>query len=136
LCGNTAYFASRLDQVVLVDGPALLSALRSPLVSTDDHSVVGRESLGVRSHRLGGARRMVSTNRFRPVPPRECWCYFTRREESWQIGRQQVASGSRSAVRFVIAGIVIAIFWSVILGIIVALIGLLAFGGFAKGRWY
>jgi hypothetical protein len=36
----------------------------------------------------------------------------------------------------VIAGIVIAVFWSVILGIIVALIGLLAFGGFAKGRWY
>jgi hypothetical protein len=36
----------------------------------------------------------------------------------------------------VIAGIVIAIFWSVILGVIVALIGLLAFGGFARGRWY
>lgn len=36
----------------------------------------------------------------------------------------------------VIAGILIAIFWSVIIGIVVALIGLLAFGGFAKGRWY
>ena len=36
----------------------------------------------------------------------------------------------------VIIGIVIAIFWSLILGIIVALIGLLAFGGFARGRWY
>jgi hypothetical protein len=36
----------------------------------------------------------------------------------------------------VIAGIVIAIFWSLLLGIIVALIGLLAFGGFARGRWY
>jgi hypothetical protein len=36
----------------------------------------------------------------------------------------------------VIAGIVIAIFWSVILGVIVALVGLLAFGGFARGRWY
>jgi hypothetical protein len=36
----------------------------------------------------------------------------------------------------VIVGIVIAIFWSLVLGIIVALIGLLAFGGFAKGRWY
>ena len=29
----------------------------------------------------------------------------------------------------VIAGIVIAIFWSVLIGVIVALIGLLAFGG-------
>ena len=36
----------------------------------------------------------------------------------------------------VIAGIVTAIFWSVIVGIIVALVGLLAFGGFARGRWY
>ncbi|MDQ3672713.1 MAG: hypothetical protein M3364_09815 [Actinomycetota bacterium] len=36
----------------------------------------------------------------------------------------------------VIAGIVIAIFWSLILGIIVTLIGLVAFGGFARGRWY
>ena len=36
----------------------------------------------------------------------------------------------------VIAGIVIAIFWSWVAGVIVALIGLLAFGGFARGRWY
>jgi hypothetical protein len=36
----------------------------------------------------------------------------------------------------VIAGIVVAIFWSLIVGIIVALIGLIAFGGFARGRWY
>jgi hypothetical protein len=36
----------------------------------------------------------------------------------------------------VIAGILIAIFWSLVIGIIVAIVGLLAFGGFAKGRWY
>lgn len=36
----------------------------------------------------------------------------------------------------VIIGIVLAIFWSLWIGIIVALIGLLAFGGFARGRWY
>jgi hypothetical protein len=36
----------------------------------------------------------------------------------------------------VILGIIIAIFWSVVIGIIVALIGLLAFGGFARGRWF
>ncbi len=33
-------------------------------------------------------------------------------------------------------GILIMIFWSLILGIIVALVGLIAFGGFARGRWY
>lgn len=36
----------------------------------------------------------------------------------------------------VIAGIVVAVFWSLILGVVVALIGLIAFGGFARGRWY
>jgi len=36
----------------------------------------------------------------------------------------------------VIIGIVVAIFWSVLLGLIIALIGLIAFGGFARGRWY
>ena len=36
----------------------------------------------------------------------------------------------------VIVGIIVAIFWSLLLGIIIALIGLIAFGGFARGRWY
>ena len=36
----------------------------------------------------------------------------------------------------VIVGIVVAIFWSLVLGIIIALVGLVAFGGFARGRWY
>ena len=36
----------------------------------------------------------------------------------------------------VIAGIVIAIFWSLIIGIIVGVVGLVAFGGFVRGRWY
>ena len=36
----------------------------------------------------------------------------------------------------VILGILIAIFWSTWLGVIVALVGLIAFGGFVRGRWY
>jgi hypothetical protein len=36
----------------------------------------------------------------------------------------------------VIVGIIVLIFWSFWLGLIIALIGLLAFGGFARGRWY
>ena len=36
----------------------------------------------------------------------------------------------------VIIGIIVAIFWSLVLGIIIALIGLIAFGGFARGKWY
>jgi len=36
----------------------------------------------------------------------------------------------------VIVGIVVALFWSVLLGAIIAIIGLVAFGGFARGKWY
>jgi hypothetical protein len=36
----------------------------------------------------------------------------------------------------VIIGIVIMIVWSFWLGLIVTLIGLIAFGGFARGKWY
>ena len=36
----------------------------------------------------------------------------------------------------VVIGVVVAVFWSLWLGVIVALIGLIAFGGFARGRWY
>ncbi len=36
----------------------------------------------------------------------------------------------------VIAGILMAIFWNGWIGIVVAVIGLVAFGGFAKGKWY
>jgi hypothetical protein len=36
----------------------------------------------------------------------------------------------------VTAGIVVAIIWSFWAGLIIALIGLIAFGGFARGKWY
>jgi len=36
----------------------------------------------------------------------------------------------------VIVGILLMIFWSVWIGLIVVLVGLIAFGGFARGRWY
>jgi hypothetical protein len=36
----------------------------------------------------------------------------------------------------VIVGIVVALFWSVFIGIVIAIIGLVAFGGFARGKWY
>jgi hypothetical protein len=36
----------------------------------------------------------------------------------------------------VILGIVLMIVWSFWIGLIIVLIGLIAFGGFARGRWY
>ena len=52
------------------------------------------------------------------------------------MGREGGMAGLTIGGVIVIAGVVIAIFWSVIVGIIVALVGLLAFGGFVRGRWY
>ena len=36
----------------------------------------------------------------------------------------------------IIVGIVVALFWSLVIGLIIVLIGLIAFGGFARGKWY
>lgn len=36
----------------------------------------------------------------------------------------------------VILGILLIIIWSFWIGLIVTLIGLIAFGGFARGKWY
>jgi len=36
----------------------------------------------------------------------------------------------------VIVGIVVLIVWSFWLGLIIILVGLIAFGGFARGKWY
>jgi hypothetical protein len=36
----------------------------------------------------------------------------------------------------VIIGIVVALVWSLVIGLIIVLIGLIAFGGFARGKWY
>lgn len=36
----------------------------------------------------------------------------------------------------VIVGVVVMFVWSFVLGLIITLVGLVAFGGFAKGKWY
>jgi hypothetical protein len=36
----------------------------------------------------------------------------------------------------VIIGIVVMLVWSLLIGLIITLIGLIAFGGFARGKWY
>jgi len=50
--------------------------------------------------------------------------------------RGGLAGGVSLGGILVIVGIIVALFWSLMLGIIIALIGLIAFGGFARGKWY
>jgi hypothetical protein len=53
---------------------------------------------------------------------------------------EQTAAGGLAGIGLggilVIVGILLAIFWSVWIGVIVAIVGLVAFGGFARGKWY
>ena len=51
-------------------------------------------------------------------------------------GRNGVVGGLSIGGILVIVGVVVALFWSLLLGIIIAIVGLLAFGGFTRGRWY
>jgi hypothetical protein len=52
-----------------------------------------------------------------------------------QLGSSGFAGISTGGI-LVIIGIVVALLWSLILGIIIAVVGLVAFGGFVRGKWY
>jgi hypothetical protein len=51
-------------------------------------------------------------------------------------GRSSSIGGISLGGILVIAGIVVMIVWSFWIGLIIALVGLIAFGGFARGKWY
>jgi hypothetical protein len=51
-------------------------------------------------------------------------------------GRRGGIAGISTGGVIVIVGIVVALVWSLLLGIIIILIGLIAFGGFVRGKWY
>jgi hypothetical protein len=51
-------------------------------------------------------------------------------------GRRGGIAGISTGGIIVIVGIIVALVWSLLLGIIIILIGLIAFGGFVRGKWY
>lgn len=51
-------------------------------------------------------------------------------------GRRGGIMGISTGGVIVIVGIIVALVWSLLLGIIIILVGLLAFGGFVRGKWY
>ena len=51
-------------------------------------------------------------------------------------GRQGAVGGITVGGIIVIVGIVVIIVWSFWIGLIITLVGLIAFGGFARGKWY
>ena len=50
-------------------------------------------------------------------------------------GRGGIAGISVGGI-IVIVGIVVLLVWSFWIGLIIVLVGLIAFGGFARGKWY
>jgi hypothetical protein len=53
---------------------------------------------------------------------------------SGQQGRGLAGIGTGGIL--VIVGVAVALAFSLILGIIITVVGLVAFGGFVKGKWY
>jgi hypothetical protein len=67
--------------------------------------------------------------------------YLTRnrREAGMAVDRGRrggVLGGISLGGILVIVGIIVAFVWSLILGVVIAVIGLVAFGGFVRGKWY
>lgn len=50
--------------------------------------------------------------------------------------RRYGPAGGLTVGGIVVAVGIVLLFWKVWLGIVVILLGLIAFGGFARGRWY
>ena len=61
-----------------------------------------------------------------------------RRQEDYMAGDRTAGNTGGIGVGgiLVIVGIVVMVVWSLWIGLIIALVGLVAFGGFAKGKWY
>jgi Flp pilus assembly protein TadB len=63
-------------------------------------------------------------------------------EFEWEANHMSTPESSKKRMgitlggALVIAGIVIALVLNILVGIIVVLIGLIAFGGFVRGKWY
>jgi hypothetical protein len=62
--------------------------------------------------------------------------YLTEKDHQMAAETRTGSAGIGLGGILVIVGIVLAIVWSLWIGIIIALVGLVAFGGFAKGKWY
>jgi hypothetical protein len=96
------------------------SATRTKLL----REVVGNESFSGKGTKAPPARRFLAPN---PVPDRH------QRAEGHCHCRDGALVGGGIIV---IVGIVLIIVWSFWIGLIIALVGLVFFGGFARGRWY
>ncbi|MEA3216054.1 MAG: hypothetical protein QOJ19_2210 [Acidimicrobiia bacterium] len=82
----------------------------------------------------GKLEKAVSRNRFLH------YCSTSKRPcfAEWEgtVAQDNRTAGIGVGGILVIIGIIVAIVWSFWLGLIIALVGLIAFGGFAKGKWY
>ena len=57
--------------------------------------------------------------------------------EEWHMATSERGNGGITLGGIiVIVGIVVMLVWSILIGLIITLIGLIAFGGFARGKWY
>jgi hypothetical protein len=60
---------------------------------------------------------------------------FSRQEDTMATPERRYGGLTLGGI-LVLVGIVVIIVWSFWIGLIIALIGLVAFGGFVRGKWY
>src|SRR5919108_1148790 len=89
--------------------------------------------------RATGTGRCYWANAARPTDRRVTSGYPAVRKEGDMASRGRrygPAGGITLGGIIVIVGIILIFIWSFWIGLIVALVGLIFFGGFARGRWY
>jgi hypothetical protein len=94
--------------------------------------------VGVEGEDLG-ERALDPLGPFEHVDARHCHADPARRSRSAirpiSVEASRIRGSSIGGI-LVIIGIIVMIVWSFWVGLIVLLIGLIAFGGFARGKWY
>src|SRR4051794_23370785 len=76
-----------------------------------------------------------ATTAIRLRSPAHFGCVNHRGEKHMARGEGKTAGISVGGI-IVVAGILAIIFWSFWIGLVIVLLGLIAFGGFARGKWY
>jgi hypothetical protein len=81
--------------------------------------------------RVAGSIPVVRSSLFKPK-----LASLPSRQEERMAAPERRYGGLTLGGILVLVGIIVVVIWSFWIGLIIALIGLVAFGGFVRGKWY
>jgi hypothetical protein len=119
------------------------SGLRQRFIEVKSEASPGATMIANRSATVCEARPVTLGKAVLPLQLGSPWNFPSQALREVGGGGQMATPEPRSGIAgisvgglIVIAGILLMIFWSLWIGLIVVLVGLIAFGGFARGKWY